>query len=419
MTTDPTSARPHAPAQPSAAAGPAAEPLGQTVCVTALAAAYCAAMLAPQPAQLLSLVAAMLCARYIRPLLPLAVLLYAHAGSVVFASRALVAESSDFAVYFDLFTGVCTDLTSTNDTVYAFGVELGLPLLYHGLAQLGACRLSITGMAYLQSLVVSLAILVPLCTKTVRGRTSQQATLIVGGTLVLFSFLYVTQLSRQAISSALLLPLLLGSPRRRTTIAMLCLATLFHLTAPIVYGLALLMRSMSFGGLAVIGVVAAAAAHFSGDLLAWGLEHVDSFVGLAKLAYYARGAESDDVVGSDLRAIVYLVAAGLSSLPIWRSLSAATRRDAPMLLGFALLAVAMLPLPLAATRLTLAFSSLAIGFYIFRALAEANPRAGIVVLVFAAVFRSGLFNVFGPADLALWAAYPSASWQPLYYLSAF
>jgi len=396
--------------------------LGTAACVAALAALAAAtivSMLAPQLAQLFALAAAMLCTRYLRPLLPLALLLHAHTGSLVFASRALEAESSDYAVYFDLFTDVCIGIAPIDDTMYAFGVELGLPLLYQVLAHLGTCRLSITGLAYLQALVVSLAILIPLCMRALRGRLPHQSMLIVGGVLALFSFVYVTQLSRQAISSALLLPLLLGTHGRWTTVLLLALATLFHLTAPIVYGLALLMRSASFRGLAVAGLLGAGAALFGADLLEWALERADSFVGLAKLAYYASDAETEGAVGSDLRAIAYLLVAGLASLPLSRRIGKDVRRDAPMLLGFALLAWALLPLPLAATRLTLAFSSLAIGFYMFRALAQGHPRIAALVLMLAVLSRSGLSNVFGPSDQALWHAFPSSSWQPLYYLAAF
>jgi hypothetical protein len=392
---------------------------GAVAGIALLVAASVASLFAPQAGQLLALTAAMLCAAYLRPLLPAAILVFVHAGSVIFASRALETESSDFAVYHELFVTICTGSAPLAETLFSFGAEIGLPVLYKILSFTGACSLSINGLAYVQALFVSMAILWLLCSTGSTGRTPGQSAMIVGGTMALFSFVYVTQLSRQTISSAFLLWLLVDRRSSISTAGALLTATIFHLTAPLIYGLACLMRSTSRVGMAILGLLCLGIYAMGNEVLSWAIERSDAFDGFAKLMYYATEVDTNESVGSDLRALAYLLAAGLASLSLKRIKSPESAPDARMLLGFAALAAVLLPLPLAATRLTLAFSALGIGFYLFSALTLRYPRLAVFALISALIFKSGLFSITGPADHEMWLAFPNWSFYPLYYVAAF
>jgi hypothetical protein len=389
------------------------------VCVSAVAAAAIISFFWPQGGLLCGLFACMLCAARLRPLLPLALLVFAHAGSTVVTSRDLNGEASDFATYFDLFSGICSNMVSTEDSLFTFGPEFGLASAYLLISIVGGCGLSIYGLAYVQTVLVSFTMLALLCAHGVRGRGSIQAALIVGGTLALFSFIYVTQLSRQAISSAFVLAALLGNGQRGKVAALVAMATAFHLTAPVIYGLAVILRSPSRASIMTGTVLIGAFLAVGTELLAWALEHAESFVGVGKLAYHFAETELEETVRSDERALLLLIAAGLVSVPFLRRIPRESLRDARVLWGFALLAWVLLPLPLAATRLTLAFSAIAIGYFLFKPLAVASPRLALLVLFACIVYRSGVLSLFDPPDQTLWYAFPSSSIYPLYYFESF
>jgi hypothetical protein len=388
-------------------------------CCAAVLVAVVASFFAPQAGQLFALLACMACARFCRALLPLALLTYAHAGAAIFASRTLEAESSDFVVYFELFRDICSGSVPLRETLSAFGLEFGLSASYHMLAGAGACGLSIHGLAYLQTLVVSTALLGVLAVRCIEDRAPAQAALVLGGTLAMFSFIYVTQLSRQTISSLFILMALFESRRSSVAWTWLALATAFHLTAPVVYGLARLLRTAPWFSLGITAAILAALTLYGTELLEWGLEQASNLPGLDKLGYYAVEFDDDGSVGSDLRAVLYLCIAAIASLPWRRGGSAEMSKDLRLLLGFALLAGAVLVLPLAATRLTLAFSALAVGYYLFKGLVARSTKLAGAVLVAVIVLRSGVFQVFGPAEQMLWQAYDAYALWPLYYVASF
>jgi hypothetical protein len=389
------------------------------VCSGGVLGAVLVSFFAPQVGQLCVLLACMLCARYCGVLLPLALTAYAHAGASVLASRALESESSDFAVYYDTFRDICSGTVPLRETLSTFGLEWGLPASYHVVAAVGGCGLSIHGLAYLQTLLVSTALFIVLAARSLEGRSPDRAALVLGGMLAMFSFIYVTQLARQTISSLFVLLALFESRRFGRVLAWLALATVFHLSAPLVYALARLLRSSPWIGLAMTAALVTAATAYGTELLEWGLARADDIPGLDKLAYYAIEFDADESVGSDMRAVVYLGLAAAASLR-WRFAPGdPLAKDLRMLSGFGLLALAVLALPLAATRLTLAFSAIAVGYYLFKAIADASPRIALLALTGVVFFRSGLFAVFGPAEQTLWKAYDAYAWWPLYYIVAF
>ena len=384
---------------------------------TALAAAI--SLYFPMAGQLCALLACILCAARLRSFFPVALAVFAHSAAIVTASRMLDSESSDFVVYFQLYRDICAIGGPTADTLLPFGYEVGLSSLYHVIAYAGGCGLTINGLAYVQGLLVGTGTLALLCGYAMRDHGGARGAVVVGGTLVLFSFIYVTQLSRQCISSAFLLAALLGRQRRMGTLALLAMATAFHLTAPVIFLVAKALRSASPRRIALGATLAVIIAAFASDLLLLAIDHADVVPGLVKLAYYADGASDESAVGSDIRALLYLTAAGLLSLGAPARALPDGSRNATMLLGLAALSLALLNLPLAATRVTLAFSGIAIGYFLFAALVSRWPRLSVVLLIIAIVFRSGLSAVFAQPDQTLWTTYPWASATPLYYISSY
>lgn len=350
-------------------------------------------------------------------LLPAGVLVYAHSGAVVFASRTLLADSSDFAIYFDVFQAICSPAAPAADGWLAFGPEVGLSALYAALASAGACGLSINGLAYVQTLLVATLTLIPLCALGIRSVAPKHAALVVGGVLLMFSFYYATQLSRQVLSSTLVLVALIASLRRWQTTTLLVAATLFHLTAPLVYAIAQIARK-GRTALAACLALAVGLALFADSLLTVLSEHADSISGLLKVGYYLANAESESSIGSDLRAVAYLALAGGATWLAARK-SPGLRVEAHMLLAFALLGLALLPLPLASTRLTLALSAVGIGYYLFRGLSMLSRPLAALALMALLVVRLGPFQWSADPEHALWTFYPAASWVPGYYAAKF
>lgn len=343
---------------------------------------------------------------------------FAHAGALIFASRSFEAASSDFVNYHGVYAASCSGTAGLEDTLLAFGSEIGLPLFYQLLSALGLCGLSIHGLAWLQGFVTSTALLLVIA-RLVRDETpADELPMTLAGLCLMFSFFYTTQLSRQAASSVFVLAALWLARTRRGVLLMVLLGTLFHLTAPLVWGLGVLLRGRLRRALpALIAVTLISLLAFD-RIVAFAVENVGAFELLAKLAIYAVPADDGGGPMSDLQAVVMLACAG--ALFAWRARrEPALAGNARLLLGFALIALALLPVPLAATRLTLPLAWLAIGAFLFRGLAGTARPLGWLALVALLGLRVSLASVSGSGEHALWFAYPPASWMPGYWLLAF
>lgn len=362
-------------------------PLGLAL---ALAATGCA-LVSPLAGYLLALLAVYVSAHGARSLSWLAIVAFANAGAMTFASRNFIDGSVDFENYYAVFSAICAH-APPDEGLWAFGPELGLPLVYQGLAALGLCGLSMPGLAYVQGLLVS----APMLLVIERGlRAAVPKRLVpeaLAGTALLFSFFYITQLSRQSLSSVFVLYALLVATSRMRIVAAVAVATLCHLTAPLIFALGWQLRRSGRVGIAVLAVVAAIAATSIDRLLSL-LLGADVGALLGKLEYFNAVDRSGGVM-SDTMTVVLLVA---GALVVWlgRRRLPSMQRDVPMLFGFALVGAALLALPLAATRMAVAFAWLAIGGYLFAGLAALSQNAARLCLV--ALFTARLLS-FATAD---------------------
>lgn len=375
------------------------------------------ALLAPIAAYFVALLAIFSCVRSQSRFSALAVVAFAFAGSIVFASRNFVDGAVDFDNYYSVFNAVCSHAPA-EDGLLAFGPEIGLPALYGLLSLLGACHLSIAGLAFVQCLLVS-ALLLGLVVKVAEERIAPRYRAeVVVGMCVMFSFFFITQLSRQALSSVFLLYALMLAKSRRRVLLALGVASVCHLTAPLLYFAALLMRRFTRAAIPLALVLALVALGSLDRLVALVLNS-DVVGSLDKLQYFVQLQDSAQGAASDQLTVAYLLVAALAFLLAKRR-SAADSADMRMLFGLALMSAALVPLPLAATRFALPFGSLVVGYYVFAGLSAWRPAVARLLLVALIGARGfSLSAVDEGADHALWTNHASWSLVPGYFLPTY
>jgi len=382
---------------------------GALVVVIASSLSILSSLLSPPMALFLGIASVAAAARWTPRLLPLAIVCYAHAGALIVASHDFETLQSDFRTYNLVRRFLCTADEPAPGLLF-FGPEVGIPLAYYAASFLGACSLSINGLAYVQTLAVSSLILITLSRYVVVSTDEDDRWLAVTGLCLMYSFFYTSQLSRQAVSSFFVLHALFMAKSRKRAFADLALAALFHLTGPIIYLLARVFRRGLSPLVALLFVGLAALVLNAGPLL----ERVDSVLGIpliGKFAFYG----TDEAAGmalSDWKVILYLLTAGIFLLRV-------ERRDAQVLLGFAVLGLVMIRFPLAATRLSLPFSSLAVGYFLFRGIARASRPLSLAVFAALLIYRMIAVNTRTTDEGSLWDIYPSAHSTPGYYLQEF
>jgi hypothetical protein len=345
----------------------------------------------------------------------LACLVFAHAGALVFASRDLSSVSSDFQNYFASFQSSCAPAFAGDDGA-SFGVEVGLSFIYRVLASLGACHLSIEGLAWLQGFGVSALLLVQGARIVAHTSKERDFAALLAGLGIFFSFFYVTQLSRQALSSVFLIEALwLARGKGRVTLA-LSLATVCHLTAPLVFGVVWLLRRFGWRGIATVVVLALLLRVYIGDISQFAFQ--TDFAGLEKLAFYA-GTDEDAAAGSDLGTVLLL--SGAAAPLLWRGGKRGEwRQDARMLFGLAAVGLVLLPLPLAATRFLVLFASFLGGLFVLRGVTAWSRAAATATVLVLGLLRVALFATApGGTEHALWTSFGASSLLPGYFLPEF
>jgi len=343
---------------------------------------------------------------------------FAHAGALIFASRTFADASSDFVGYYAVYEATCDVGSDLEDTLLAFGPEIGLPAFYQLLSALGLCGLSINGLAWLQGFLTAAALLLVTARWARKEARPDELPMALAGLCLMFSFFYVTQLSRQAVSSVFVLAALWHARSRRATFVLLLVATLFHVTAPLIWGLCVLMRGRVRRAVPALILTAAIPILAFDQIVAFAVEHVDSFGPLAKLAIYSAPGDDGGGPSSDWQGVVQLAFAG--ALFAWRARrEPGLAKDARMLIGLSMVALAMLPVPLASTRATLPIAWLAIGAFVFRGLAGTARPLGWLVLAALLTLRVVAASMPSEGAHALWFAFAPVGWFPGYWLLAF
>ena len=397
----------------------AAHNISYSAVLMLIAVALVSTLFSPSLALLLTLIGVVSSIKYATHLTNFSLITFSHAGSLIFASRTFDGASADFPNYFAVYETICRATEPLQNSIYVFGAEIGLPVSYLVMKSIGVCGMSIFGLAYLQGFLTSAATLLVIAKfSKYESDLDRRAVALVGMCLV-YSFFYSTQLARQSISSIFVLSSLLIPKSRLFVFIQVMIATLFHLTAPLIWGAAFLMRKSSGLTLGIV-LVASLIITFSFDaMVQYAVDSSGTVGALAKLAFYKTSTSEDGgVVSSDVLSIGLLAIAGC--LLLWRGKQENhTRELHRIFFGFALLGLVLLPFPLAGTRLSLPFSSVAIGYFLLIGVAGISRSAAWLLVFLAMLFRVSTAVTAGTSDHALWSAYPAISWIPGYYFSTF
>jgi hypothetical protein len=389
--------------------------LGLLQSVVFALAALSASLFSPPLALLVAWAGVLLSAREAPEHVSWPLVAFAHAGALIFASRTFEDASSDFVSYHAVYEATCQAKSGLEDTLLAFGPEIGLPAFYKLLSTLGLCGLSINGLAWLQGFITATALLLVISRWARQVTPADELPMALGGLCLMFSFFYVTQLSRQACSSIFVLAALWLARSRRGVLILLMFGALFHVTAPLIWALFVLLRGPMRRALPVLILLAAVPLLAFDQIVAFAIAHSDAFEPLAKFAIYAAPADDGGGPSSDLQGVVLLGLAG--ALFAWRARREPTlAADSRMLLGLAVLALAMLPVPFASTRTALPIAWFAIGAFLLRGLAgTVRPLAWLAL---GALLALRIVANSMPSDgaHALWFAYAPAGWIPGYWL---
>ena len=392
--------------------------LGLLQSVVFALAALAASLISPPLALLLAWVGTLVIAREAPEHVSWPLVAFAHAGALIFASRTFEDGSSDFVGYFTVYEATCHANSALEDTLLAFTSEIGLPVFYKLLSALGLCGLSINGLAWLQGFITATALLLVISRWARQETPANELPMVLAGLCLMFSFFYVTQLARQACSSVFVLSALWLARSRRSVFILLALGALFHVTAPLIWALCVLLRGRARTALPALILLAAVPLLAFDQIIAFAVDHAAAFEPLAKLTFYAVPGGESGGPPSDFQGVVLLSVAG--TLVAWRARrEPALASNARLLLGLAVLMLAMLPVPFASTRTALPIAWLAMGAFLFRGLAGALRPLGWLALGALIVMRVVVSSLPSDSEHALWSAFAPAGWIPGYWLATF
>lgn len=392
--------------------------LGLVQSIVFALAALAASLFSPPLALLVAWAGVLVCAQQAPEHVSWPLVAFAHAGALMFASRTFEDGSSDFVGYYAVYDATCHVTSGLDDTLLAFGPEIGLPVFYKLLSVLGLCGLSINGLAWLQGVITAVALLLVISKWLKKETPAEELPMALAGLCLLFSFFYVTQLSRQACSSVFVLAALFLARSRLGVFVLVTLGAFFHLTAPLIWGLCVLLRGRIRTALPALLLLAAIPLLAFDQIVAFAVDHVAAFEPLAKLTFYSAPAGDSGGPPSDLQGAIQLGVAG--ALLAWRARrEPALAANSRLLLGLAVISLAMLPVPLASTRTTLPIAWLAMGAFLFRGLAGTLRPVGCLALAALLALRVGVSSLPSQGDHALWSAYAPAGLIPGYWLMAF
>jgi hypothetical protein len=379
-------------------------------------------MFAPIVAIMVGVLGVIYSARSCQTLLNYQLAAFSHAGALVFASRSLSSESSDFINYYEVYEFACGS-GSTLEILSVFDSEFGLPLIYHLLSLVGLCGFTPNGLAWLQGFVISAVLLIVISNIVRKDVLVEEQPLILAGLCLMFSFFFVTQLSRQAIASIFLISALWLAARYWTKLLLVLLGTLFHLSTPIIWGLGLLLlnRFVSGRGITFLFTVTLFLLFtvYLDMVVAIMAKHFGEFDAVFRFTGYFEQTGRDAGPASDWQTVVILACA--AALLAWRARKLPELwSNVRVLTGFAVVAMALLPIHLAATRLMLPIVWFAGGAFLFRGLsARAIRPLGWILITFLLVYRVVSYTNSKQEDHSLWQVYPQLDWMPGYWLFSF
>lgn len=230
--------------------------------------------------------------------------------------------------------------------------------------------------------------------------------------LALYSFGLCSQLVRQMLCIPILLAAL-WEPRLTRSFLYAAVASAFHLSAAPVWAVVMLLR---YGGLpAAIAMLVPLLL-----LMQVNAELASAIVGLDpgifdKFTYYTEGIE--DAAGYDITFLPLVIAVAVAGLFVRHQLD---RRIGLILVVFAVLFVALLPLPLASFRITLFITAALVGPTICLAMAarlRARVFSFLCVGLGIAMMARRLWSNDPSNEMALWYLYPPVDIAPYYFVA--
>jgi hypothetical protein len=299
-----------------------------------------------------------------------------------------------YGVYQGLFDGDTSQLF-----VFAGGIEIGLPVIFWVCSHL-LPELSPNGLMLVLTLLSSALFLCWVELVFYRRERPQPGPLLIGAALLMFNVAYTTQVARQFLSLVILLYSFSATTRWRS-LAFLCLAASFHLTA-IPFFLAYLAGRRGFLGIAFILAATVTFRLFFGALL--GALDLLPPVLSDRLAFYVDN--NSEYTSSDIGSLKLLAQLGLVSALsfIWSGLRIPkiTRRWHTIPWVTAVVHVALLTIPLASLRTTMMVHSVATGVIAQRMI---HPtQKGLMLLIFNGLLFYKMFGFLslegGPATLS-------------------
>jgi hypothetical protein len=346
---------------------------------------------------------------------------FSHAGSLIFASRILSSNSSDVVNYYDVYIATCSSAGAPETTLFAFGVEIGLPLIFKLLSVLGLCGLSPAGLVWALGFGTSSALLLVMSKIITKEVPLEERSLVIAGLCLLFPFFFTTQLARQAIASIFVIAAIWLVHGVRGKLVLVVLGSFFHLSTPIILILVSIFKRKNWlSGVFILPPVFLVSVFFLDLVIPFLIDNYGAIDQVAKLSEYVKLANDAEGPRSDVQTVVLLLTAG--ALLAWRSWSEpAFAGNAKILLGLGLVTLPLLSIPLAATRLLLPIGWFAIGIFIFLGLSAKKLRKfGWVIVFVLLIMRSASYSLPSEhSDHALWFTYPPINYIPGYWLFKF
>jgi hypothetical protein len=339
-----------------------------------------------------------------------------HAGALIFSSRDLLSESSDFIVYFDTFRDICLNPQFSNLNDY-FPFEPALPSVYFIFSLLISCDSKISLLAYLQSLIISFSFLMILSIYVYEKVEVSLRNIVLTGACLYFPFFMTTQLSRQFSALPFLFAAIYVSKYSTSRFILLMISMLFHTTSIITYGFIIIIRKLGVGVGSIFGLlVTVLVLFYIGPLLEFVISDFGFLIGKISMFFVK---DVDHVAGfprSDL--ITALIAITVWALIFFiRSLNKEILEIRAIMGAVAFLTLIILPFPLLATRIFLFYSTVLGGFYLFHVLGKVSIAFAKIALMVLILFRvlTWLF-IDNNGDHALWLSWPRGSFQPGYFM---
>lgn len=335
--------------------------------------------------------------------------------AIIVSSRAYgISISDDFAnSYYNNYLGICNG-DFGNLFAYGAGIELGLPLFFL-LISLIIKNASPSLLIFFVAFLCSTAYCIWVEIFGLACFEDKRKALVTAYSILMLGLFYSSQLSRQFISSILILYALFSN-NNKSKYAFLLLGIIFHLTAILTYVVALVLKNADFKKFTMLIV----SLLLTGQLFIYFVELnlADVIPVLAKLSYWT----TDNEIGSlDLATLnIMILVAVISLIPIIYKRRYITKDTVSCLYlfwGFFVAYVVLLPYSMMPIRFTLIINSLLLGWVMSVYQNGININYVKTFGMLLLIVKVNSYAHFSPLnEMTLWAQFSQWSIYPGYFL---